>query len=104
MEQSTQVSSGRRRSKQQIQDLLIEFEKSNSTVKDFCRQRSINTANFHKWKSRYKSIPVTRKKAVGFATLEVNDSLSTPQAVFAEVRGIRIFQPVSASFLKELLQ
>ncbi|MBA2745077.1 MAG: transposase [Flavisolibacter sp.] len=99
----TQISPRRRRSKQQIQDLLHEFKKSNTTVKDFCNQHSINACNFHKWKSRYKNISFSKKKTSGFATLAVIDSMPVLPALFAEVKGIRIYQPVSASFLKEFL-
>jgi phosphoribosylamine-glycine ligase len=100
IEQSNLTSSRSRRSKQQILDLLSEFEKSKATAKDFCKQYNISPANFHKWKSRYKSNETGMKKTFGFATLDVISSSS----LFAEVKGIRIYQPVSASFLKELLQ
>jgi hypothetical protein len=103
MEQLIQISSRSRRSKQQIEDLLNEFERSKTTVKDFCRRHSINTGNFHKWRSRYKSLPVGKKNVSGFAAINVVDSTSVLPGLFAEVKGIKIFQPVSASFLKELL-
>jgi len=93
-----------RRSRQEVQDLLDLFAKSNSGVKDFCKQHNISAANFHKWKSRYKSRPDGKGKTSGFATLDVVSSLhATVPGLFAEVKGIRIYQPVSASFLKELL-
>jgi hypothetical protein len=95
-----------RRSRQQIQELLNLFANSNSGVKDFCKQHSISAANFHKWKSRYKT--GKEKKTglpggqAGFARIDVFSSSSA--MLFAEVKGIRIYQAVSASFLKELLQ
>jgi hypothetical protein len=101
MEQAEEKSLRRRRNRQQIRSLLIEFEKSELTVKDFCNQHAISPANFHKWKSRYKSNERGKKKTLGFATVDV---VSSSTSLFAEVKGIRIYQPVSASFLKELLK
>jgi len=103
MDQPNQVSSRRRGSKQQIQDLLNEFEKSNLTAKDFCKEHHISRPNFHKWKSRYRSKSTSRQKASGFTTLDLVDVTPVSAGLFAEVKGIKIYQPVSASFLKELL-
>lgn len=93
-----------RRSRQQIQELLNLFAKSDVSVKDFCKQQGISSANFHKWKSRYKSKPDGKEKTPGFARVDVVSSVhATMPGLFAEVKGIRIYRPVSASFLKELL-
>jgi hypothetical protein len=101
--ESNQISPRSRRSKQQIQDLLNEYEKSKLTVIAFCKLHRISAGNFHKWKSRYRDMRVHKKKTSGFAKVDVID-LSKPQmGLFAEIKGIKIFQPVSASFLKELL-
>ena len=92
-----------RRSRQQIEELLNLFANSKVTVKDFCKQQGISRANFHKWKSRYKSKPDGKEKTTGFARVDVVDLSSISQRLFAEVNGIKIYQAVSASFLKELL-
>lgn len=93
-----------RRSRQEVEALLNLYANSNTGVKDFCKQHNISAANFHKWKSRYKSNEIGRKKVSGFATLDiVSSSQATVSGLFAEVKGIRIYQPVSASFLKELV-
>lgn len=92
-----------RRSRQEIEDLLNLFDKGKLSVKDFCRQHSISVANFRKWRSRYRSSPAVRKKTSGFATLDIISSPLPLHHLFAEVKGIRLYQPVSASFLKELL-
>ncbi|MDQ6609011.1 MAG: hypothetical protein M3Y85_04240 [Bacteroidota bacterium] len=92
-----------RRSRQEIDDLLNLFARGNLSVNDFCKQHSISRANFHKWRSRYSSHPVSKKKTSGFARLHVASAPLAPQGLFAEVKGIRFYQPVSASFLKELL-
>jgi hypothetical protein len=103
MEQTNQLSTRSRRSKQQIQDLLSEFDKSTGSVKEFCKLHSISKGTFHKWKSRYKATPGNNTKRCGFAKLDVVDASQLAPALFAEVNGIRIYQPVSASFLKELV-
>ena len=103
MEQTIQINTRIRRSKQQIEDLLNEFEKSGSRVKDFCKLHNISTGNFHKWKSRYKVVVVKKKTRFGFTKLDVVNSSLVAPGLFAEVKGIKIYQPVSASFLKDLL-
>ena len=100
MEQKDQKPLRPRRSKDQILELLDQFEKSTLPAKEFCLRHHINPAIFNKWKSRYKSKPI-KKTTSGFATIDVASSSTV--ALFAEVKGIRIYQVVSASFLKELL-
>lgn len=105
MEQAKEKSSRRRRSIQQIEDLLAEFEKSALSVKDFCSHHSISTANFYKWKSRYRRGTDNNSKTSAFAAFEVVSSLQhVSLGLFAEVGHIKIYQPVSASFLNELLK
>lgn len=102
MEQINTKTMRHRRSKQQIQDLLTEFEQSKTTAKDFCRQHNISAGNFYKWKSRYGG-NAGKKTSSGFTVVDVVDSPSVLQGLFAEVKGIKIYQAVSASFLKALL-
>ena len=90
-----------RRSRKQIEELLQLFSKSPCSVKEFCKEQGISPANFHKWKGRYKVGPVAKQKPSGFASIDV--TRPPLPGLFAEVNGIRIYQPVSASFLKELL-
>jgi hypothetical protein len=54
----------------------------------------------YRWKRQGQS---KETKISGFARVEVSKSAPVENALFAEVRGIRIYQQVSASFLKELL-
>lgn len=93
-----------RRSHQQVVELLKEFENSKATVKDFCRQYQISPGSFHKWKSRYRSKADDKNHTLGLAAIAVVPSADMDSPLlFAEVSGIKIYQPVSASFLKELL-
>ncbi len=92
-----------RRKSPQIQNLLKEFEKSDVSVKQFCRTHNIGKATFYKWQSRYK-IKTTKQDTCGrFASIQIIPSASHSQAtLFAEVNGIKIYQPVVAAYLKEL--
>ena len=106
MEQPMVAKSRTRRTQEQIRDLLAEFDKAGCTVKEFCQLKGINQGNFHKWKSRRKEIdPIAiglqRKRPSGFAKVVVRSSSS--DLLFAEVNGIRFYQPVTASYLKELI-
>lgn len=101
MEQAITAKTRTRRTQQQIVDLLAEFDKAGCTVKDFCQSKGISQGNFHKWKSRRKETSLQKIKTSGFAKVVVR-SLSADN-LFAEVKGVRIYQPVSAAYLKELL-
>jgi transposase-like protein len=89
----------KRRSQDEILELLQQFNNSGLTIKAFCTEQSLHPITFSKWRSRYKN----NSKSAAFATFQIDDSISNHPALFAEIKGIRIYQPVSASFLKELL-
>lgn len=99
MEQSITTKPRRRRTQQQIRDLLTQFNKANCTVKEFCRVNHISHATFHKWRSRLRN-KAQKDSSPGFAEVVVRSA--SPDVLFAEVNGIRIYQPVSAAYLKEL--
>ena len=92
-----------RRTRGQIVELLDQFEKSKMTRAEFCKQHQINVSNFKKWRSRYKTGTVGSTSSPGFARVEIV-SPAAPASLFAEVNGIRIYQPVSAAFLKALVK
>ena len=100
MEQVNESSPRPRRNSQQISALLAKFNSSGLTVSDFCERHQINENNLRKWISRAKQ--KANKKEIrrsAFAAVQVTTSESV---LFAEVDGIRIYQPVTASYLKEL--
>lgn len=92
-----------RRTITQIYSLLDEFEKSNADIPTFCTSHNICKATFHKWCSRYKMKPARQEGSYGFTTVQIKGSADSEVSLFAEVRGIKIYQPVTASYLKELL-
>jgi hypothetical protein len=93
-----------RRSKQEIHNLLAAFEKSNLTITDFCKVQNLSYGVFQKWRSRYCATQRRKGTSTSFAKVDIVPVKKDPlPGLFAEVHGIKIYQPVSASFLKELL-
>ncbi len=88
------------RKKETILNLLIEQKNSNLSIKAFCDQNNLAAASFHNWKKRYSNNGTTRP---GFTKLQITPSVCGGSALFAEVSGIKIYQPVTAAYLKDLL-
>jgi len=84
------------RGKVAIVRLLEEQIRSGQSVKSFCATHDIAEGTFHNWKHRYGAKVDTRS---GFSTVQL---IGDP-GLFAMVGGIKIYQPVSAAYLKELL-
>lgn len=85
------------RGKAAILQLLQEQAGSGQSIQSFCAAHDIATGTFHNWKHKYGSGPW--QEPAGFATLQV-----IPESgLFAIVGAIKIYQPVSAAYLKELL-
>ncbi|WP_276505085.1 IS66 family insertion sequence element accessory protein TnpA [Terrimonas pollutisoli] len=87
----------RRRS--EILDLLREQQESGLSVRVFCAERSIAEGSFHNWKKRYGSEGSAANNNA-FARVQVE---AVAAGLFAEVNGIKLYQPVSAGYLKELV-
>ena len=91
-----------RRTSAEIIHLLEEFSRSGLSAKEFCLQHTITEASFYKWRSRHGYS--TSAGGSGFLTLKREPPQPAADTnLFAEVRGIRIYQPVTSSYLKELL-
>ena len=93
-----------RRSKEEIISILEACGKSKMSVKEFVKSKGIHEATYYNWRNKYGSKERKQKPGRGFATLKINPSPAThAAALFAEVGGIKIYQPVAASYLKELI-
>ena len=90
-----------RKTSAEIKLLLEEFDQGNISAKEFCLSHCISEAGFYKWRSRYRGSPSESKN--NFVLLKEGAVPLPPSALFAEVKGMRFYQPVSASYLKELL-
>ena len=98
------VTKQARRSEQEILQLFEEFEKSDAiTVKEFCEMQDISNATFYNWQKIYNRSK-SEEGANAFVSIDVVASPEQPEStLFAEVKGIRFYKEVSASFLKELV-
>jgi len=77
--------------------ILQEQAQSGQNIKSFCSTRGIAGGTFHRWKHKYGT--GENHSAKGFVSLQI-----TPESgLFAVVGGIKIYQPVSAAYLKELM-
>lgn len=86
------------RSKASILELLGEQQQSGLSIQAFCAQHSIPSGSFHNWKKKYGTGEES-STSPSFTPLQIK---ATDQQLFAEVNGIRLYQPVSAGYLKEL--
>jgi Transposase len=102
MEVAVAKPSGAQRSKEEIISLLEECRKSKMSVKEFVKTKGIHEATYYNWRNKYGG--KARKERSGFAAIKINPSPAIHAAtMFAEVRGIKIYQSVPAAYLKELL-
>jgi len=93
-----------KRSKEEIMLLLEECRQSGVRVKEFVKLKGIHEATYYNWRNKYGGKQGKQKGQAGFATLKINRAAVAHAAVlFTEVKGIKIYHPVAAAYLKELL-
>ncbi len=97
MEEKKEKAARKFRGETAIVKLLQEQVQSGQSIKSFCAAHGIAEGTFHNWKHRYGT--VVAPASGGFTTLQV---IAEP-GLFAMVGTIKIYQPVSAAYLKELL-
>lgn len=85
------------RRKAEIVKILQEQTESGQNIRSFCGVRGIACGTFHRWKQKYGS--GEDAPGSGFAPLHIVREVG----LFAAVGNIRIYQPVSAAYLKELM-
>lgn len=96
MEENKEKAVRKYRSKGAILKLLQEQAQSGQNVKSFCAAHGLAGGTFHRWKNKYGAGEATA--TAGFAALQV----AVEPSLFATVGSIKIYQPVSAAYLKEL--
>lgn len=96
-----------RRTNKQIVKLLKDFaSREGMTIVEFCKIKDINKSNFYNWQKRYAIKESKPGKPKGFIPLQLTMPSSSSDIVpslFAEVKGIRLYQAVSSEYLKALL-
>lgn len=106
MEQTEKKAKASRLTRDQHLFLLTEYAKNpDQTVKEFCSKHAINRSVFYYYRSRYQSSRQPGEKAVAsnFITITAPVHKETSLSLFAEVKGIKIYQPVTADYLKTLV-
>lgn len=103
MEQAEQKPSAKRRSRQELTSLLKKFEKCEGvTAKAFCQLHQITESAFYRFRARYYKKTEAAKQA-GFIPITPHTAAEDrPGILFAEVKGIKLYQAVSADYLKIL--
>jgi hypothetical protein len=96
MQENQEKAARKFRGKTAIVKLLEEQSRSGQNIKMFCAAQGIAEGTFHNWKHKYGSEADGHS---GFARVQI---IPEP-GLFATVGGIKIYQPVSAAYLKELL-
>jgi len=90
------------RKREAVLDIFAEHKKSGLSIKAFCDSNNIAAASFHNWKKRHGN--GKKSAAKGFAPMRVVPSAPAVEGVlFAEVKGIRIYQRVEAVYQTQLL-
>jgi len=97
---------------QEIRDLLAEYSRQDQSIKMFCQVKGLPEWRFYSWKKKYGGSKQREEHHPGFVALQVR-KMDAPVAgrsgeLFAEVQStqgmcIRIFQPVTPSYLQALL-
>ena len=91
----------RQRTPEEIIRLLEEYENSDGiTVKEYCAMIGVSDATFYGWRKQYKDD--TEQKQAGFFELVPSENNHSVQSLFAEVKGIKLYQAVPADYLKSL--
>jgi transposase-like protein len=93
------------RSEQEIFDAMEEFERAgNISIKEFAEMHQVSEATFYNWQKRYRAKGTAKDEPKGFIPVSIEvDASGQEGAVFAEYRGIKFYQWVEPSYLKELL-
>jgi hypothetical protein len=104
MEQMNGKQPNLRRSKAQLLDLVKEYDKNPGlTIKAFCKLHQISEGSFYNARSRYLAKGASKQKPSGFIALSTTVLKEPAGNLFAEVNGIKLFQPVPADYLKALV-
>lgn len=92
-----------RRSKEQLLELLSAYDKTNGmTIKEFCKLHKVTEGSFYAARKRQRGA-AAQKQSIGFIPITRSAFEQPAHSLFAEVKGIRLYQPVPADYLKALL-
>jgi hypothetical protein len=94
----------RQRTPEEIIKLLEEFDKSEGiTVKEYCAMIGVSDAAFYNWRKQYGAkSDAEQEETAGFIELVPSENGTSAQGLFAEVKVIKFYQPLSKELLKSL--
>lgn len=85
--------------------LISQQMNTGRSIKSFCNQHNIQPSNWFYWQKKYQQRQSDSNiEDSNFTLLQLTPDLLAPQdGLFAEYKGIKLYRPVSASFLRELI-
>lgn len=89
----------------QMFDMIEQWQQSDLTKKAYCKQHSIKHHTFYYWYKRYRQHADTDNKSSSFVKLQIRKSPATPWVEIHFPGGIRLLfhDPVSSNYLKALI-
>ncbi len=93
-----------RRTRSEMESLLKKFERSKgASVKEFCRRHELGEGAFYNFRKKYRQqLPMAGGPEQFIAIESAVRPEGQAERLFAEVNGIRLYQPVTAEYLKSL--
>lgn len=103
MEQVTRLQkrSGIGYSSQMITAMIAEYKKGERTIKEYCSDKGIKRGTFYYWLSKQKNKNQPKPRPAFIPVTIKEDPLE--EKIFAEYKGLKLYQPVSVEFLKALI-
>ena len=103
MEQTEKKPVSSKLTREQVLQIVSQYKKSQGlTVKEFCQQHGISEGSFYSFRSRYGLKSQSKNKPGGFIAITTPTLKEPSNTLFAEVKGIKLYQAVPADYLKTL--
>jgi hypothetical protein len=84
---------------------MEEFDHAgNISIKEFAEMHQVSEATFYNWQKKYRAKGSVNEGPKGFIPISIaTEAPGQEGRLFAEFRGIKFYQWVAPSYLKELL-
>ena len=90
-----------RRTQEEIKGILLRYESSGLSAKEFCDRHQIKTYCLGRWQRRFRN---NNNRANVFVEVSVpGQCVALEVGLIAEYRGIRFYQSVEPSYFKALV-
>ena len=92
--------------RQQMFDMIEQWQQSGLSKKAYCQQQSVKHHSFYYWYKRYRQQhPDMDNKSSSFVKLQIEKSAASPSVEICFPGGIRLLfrDPVSSNYLKALI-